>query len=90
MLVNLTQFQTLVPDTTVSHLDPGTLILYEKTVLPVSEIYGYTSHPNLVIKWVELAVITFLLDLIHRYVFNCVSTTCCTCRKWIHIDLHII
>ena len=53
MLVNRTQFQTLVPDTTVSHLDPGTLILYEKTVLLVSEIYSYTSHPNLVIKWVE-------------------------------------
>lgn len=25
VLVNLTQFQTLVPDTTVIHLDPGTL-----------------------------------------------------------------
>ena len=53
VLVNLTQFQTFVPGTTVIHLDPGTLILYEKTVVPVSEIYGCTSHPNLVIKWVE-------------------------------------
>ena len=85
VLVNLTQFQTLVPDTTVSHLDPGTPILYEKTVLPVSEIYSCTSHPNLVIKWVEQSS-----DLIHMYVFNSDSTTCCTCRKWIHIELHII
>lgn len=53
VLVNLTQFQTLLPDTTVIHLDPGTLILYEKTVVPVSSIHGCTSHPNLIIKWVE-------------------------------------
>ena len=53
VLVNLTQFQTLVSDTTVIHLDPGTLILYEKTVVLVSAIHGCTSHPNLTIKLVE-------------------------------------
>ena len=37
VLVNHTQFQTLVPDTTVFiHLDPGALMLYESTVVPVS------------------------------------------------------
>ena len=73
VLVNNTQFQTLVPDTTVFiHLDPGAVMLYESTVVPVSALHGCTSHPNLVVKWVPPSRFN-RLDT-YRLVFHCDNT----------------
>ncbi|KAL5457269.1 hypothetical protein EMCRGX_G034516 [Ephydatia muelleri] len=51
MLLDLHQFQHMVPDTVAVHLDRGCLILYGCIIVPVLNILGLAEKPHLIVRW---------------------------------------
>ena len=51
MLLDLPQFQHMVPDTLAMHLERGYLILHGCIIVPVHNILGFAEKPQFVIKW---------------------------------------
>ena len=51
-LLNLQQFNDMVPQTTVTHLPSDILIIHNQLVIPISIINGLTAQPLHVIKWI--------------------------------------
>lgn len=51
VLVNLEQYQLMVPDTSVCYLPYGTFIKFETIFVPVSHISGLSQTPHSLLKW---------------------------------------
>ena len=51
ILLNLEQFQQLVPETLACHLPYGTFIVFERVVIPVLDIMFECPKPLSLLKW---------------------------------------
>ena len=51
MLLDLPQFQHMVPDTLAMHLERGYLILYGCIIIPVHNILGVAEKLQFIIQW---------------------------------------
>eukprot|EP00731_Ephydatia_muelleri_P001801 Em0001g1801a len=52
MLLDLRQFQRMVPDTTVMHLHSDTLIHAGQVVVPTNSIHGIATPPSFLVRWI--------------------------------------
>ena len=53
ILLDVVQFQHMVPDTTVTHLSSDSLISYGKINVPVSDIIGLATPPVHIVQLVS-------------------------------------
>lgn len=51
VLLNLEQYQIMIPDTLASYLPYGTLIKFETLVIPISHISELCEAPHSLLKW---------------------------------------